>query len=530
MNATGRDAATKQSASPTTQTTIPLLPGERWWGGAVADARHMPYGKDETFTKDLAAWHEEPRQLPEASNQVAPLLLSTRGRYIWSDTAFTFTFTTSELVINHAGNLDRSDTQGTLQDAYHAACAAHFPPSGKTVAIDMLNKPQYNTWIEMPYEPTQKAVEQYAKQFVDSGMPAGIIMIDDKWSPDYGNWTFDTSHFPDPQGMIDRLHEQGFSVMVWLVPFISPDSPEFRELEAHGLLIRDHTGKIAIRRWWNGLSAVLDLSHPDAIDWICGKLDDLRALGVDGFKFDGADFYDFHPDDISYAPLAPEDFCERWARIGLRYPFNEFRACWKMAGQPLAQRLQDKPPLWNEQGIGSLIPEMLAQSMMGHAFVCPDMIGGGEIESMRDAKAHGYDQEFFVRYAQIAALSPMMQFSVAPARVLDEQHLAIVMDTLRIRDEELPHIIELAQQAATHGDPIIRPMAYHYADMDDVTDQFMVGDELIVAPVLEQGATSRIVAIPEGTWISDTDEHIEGPVRLTVEAPLARLPRFRRVQ
>lgn len=109
----------------------------------------------------------------------------------------------------------------------------------------------------------------------------------------------------------------------------------FRDLEARGLLIRDSSGETAIRRWWNGFSALLDLSAPAAVDWLTGGLDRLIAeTGVNGFKFDAGDLRDYRADDLSQMPGEPVDFCEAWARIGLRYPFNEFRACWRTAGQP----------------------------------------------------------------------------------------------------------------------------------------------------------------------------------------------------
>ena len=84
---------------------------------------------------------------------------------------------------------------------------------------------------------------------------------------------------------------------------------------------------------------------------------------------------------------SPVEMCQNWARIGLRYPFNEFRTCWTMAGQPLGQRLADKPPMWGLLGLGSLIPEMLAQSMMGYAIVCPDMIGVGSSMRWKTSRA-----------------------------------------------------------------------------------------------------------------------------------------------
>lgn len=507
-----------------------LLPGERWWGGKVADGRFMPYGTA-TITRNLSTWKHEPGQLPEASNQSAPLLVSTKGRFVWSEQPLTFSFHEGTLTVASDAEIiseaatETSTGEGTLRAAYRAACGRFFPPSGKTPAIEMFTKPQYNTWIEMPYRPTQQAALDYADAMLDAGMPAGVIMIDDKWSPDYGTWTFDPATFPDPKSMLDVLHAKGFDVIVWLVPFVSPDSAVFRELEERGLMLQDKNGRTAIRRWWNGLSAVLDLSNPQATQWVRERLDALCELGVDGFKFDGADLYDFHEDDRPYAPMTSNDMCEQWARIGVHYPYNEFRACWKMGGQPLAQRLQDKPATWDANGIGSLIPEMLAQGMIGHAFVCPDMIGGGEVNS---AKHSGVDQEFFVRYAQIAALSPMMQFSVSPSRVLDSEHLEAVNEALHIREQHMPLIEQLAHHAAETGEPIIRPMAYHYPALTEITDQFLLGDRLIVAPCLQQGVSNRTVTIPEGHWRSDTGELVEGPAEIRTDCPLNRIPRYTR--
>jgi alpha-glucosidase (family GH31 glycosyl hydrolase) len=213
--------------------------------------------------------------------------------------------------------------------------------------------------------------------------------------------------------------------------------------------------------------------------------------------------------------------------VGLRYPFNEYRACWRMGGQPLGQRLQDKPPLWGTAGIESLIPEMLAQGMIGHPFTCPDMIGGGEIEAMGEQGAT--DQEFFVRYAQIAALSPMMQFSVTPSRVLDDVHLAAVHTALAVRASLLPLILDLVDEAARTGEPIVRPMAYHASGLENVTDQFFLGPDLIVAPVTTKGAGERTVAIPAGRWHGDDGTVIEGPTTVRVHCDLARIPRFERL-
>ena len=87
-------------------------------------------------------------------------------------------------------------------------------------------------------------------------------MVDDNWQKYYGNFDFKPERFPDPKGMIDRLHRQGFKIMFWICPFVSPDSPEFRELQQKGIPDQKRgTNEAAIIPWWNGYSACYDLSN-----------------------------------------------------------------------------------------------------------------------------------------------------------------------------------------------------------------------------------------------------------------------------
>lgn len=503
---------------------VPFEPGERWWGGAVADGRRMPF--DGTpHARDLGAAAGTGTEGRDGSNQSAPLLLSSTGRVVWSERPFALAVQDGRLVLRGTGLLLGRGGR-TLREAHLAASARFFPPSGRAPARELFTGPQYNSWIQMPWAPTQEGVLAYVRELLDDGMPPGVVMVDDCWSPDYGTWVFDRARFPDPAAMVDQLHAWGCSLMLWLVPFVSPDSAVFRDLEARGLLLRDRDGRTALRPWWNGWSAALDVSSPEAVGWLCAQLDALVAeTGVDGFKLDAGDLVDYRADDLSAGGGEPVDMCEAWARIGLRYPFNELRACWRMGGQPLAQRLHDKPPSWGEDGLGSLVPELVAQGLIGHAFTCPDMVGGGEVGAMGGS----VDQEFFVRSAQVAALAPMMQFSLSPSRVLDETHRAAVAGAVRVRQEHVPLIEELVARAARTGEPVLRAMAYHHPGLEDVVDQFLLGPDLLVAPVLERGSRERRVQLPPGRWLADDGEVTTGPGVVTVPAPLDRLPRFRRL-
>jgi alpha-glucosidase (family GH31 glycosyl hydrolase) len=520
------------------QVRLPLLTGERWWGGAVADGQAMPFGADDSHHRNLAVTagilntgevggDGPPRENYGGGNQSTPLLLSNQGRFVFSEQAFDFRFNQGMLEVT-GQDLSHGRAGDSLRDAFRTAATAFFPAVGKTPAAQLFQAPQYNTWIEMPYRPTQSGVLAYARGLLAAGLPPGVLMIDDRWSPAYGTWTFDPVSFPRPTDMVRQLHELGFSVMLWLVPFISPDTAVFRDLQDRGLLVRDDHGRSAIRRWWNGYSAVLDATNPGAVSWLHGQLDALATEhGVDGFKFDGGDLWSYRGSDITFTPTDPVGQCEAWAKAGVKYPFNEYRACWKMGGQPLAQRLHDKPPTWGAGGLASLIPDSIAQGLIGHSFVCPDMIGGGELTVFEQV---GVDAELFVRYAQCAALFPMMQFSVSPGRVLDAEHLAAVVAAVGLHQQLVPDILRLVEHAGRTGEPILRPLAFHHPGFDDVTDQFLLGEDILAAPVLERGATRRRVVLPPGDWQASDGTRYLGPAVIELPTTLRSIPWFSRVR
>ena len=109
--------------------------------------------------------------------------------------------------------------------------------------------------------------------------------------------------------------------------------------------------------------------------------------------------------------------------------------------------------------------------------------------------------------------------------------MAIAKKYVDLHVEHAPTLIALAKRVVSHGEPIIRPM--WYAAPEDartftIADQFMVGDEIMVAPVLEQGQRERSVYFPPGTWIDQHGKQFTGPSVAKVLAPLEELPYFKR--
>lgn len=509
-----------QSDTATHRIELAVAPGEGWWGGNVVDGRQMPFG---------SAPYALDQNGNVGGNQAQPLLISNQGRYIWSEAPLRVRFEKQTLRVTAAAPIEVYQDGKTLRDAFIQASRQHFPASGTMPDSLFFSRPQYNTWIELQYDQNEQDILHYAASIVGQGFPAGVLMIDDTWQTDYGVWDFSAQRFPNPRAMMTQLHTLGFKVMLWVCPFVSPDSPAYRELARTGALMfaDEEKTRPAIVAWWNGQSALIDLTNPEGEAWYLQQMQDLiDDYGVDGFKLDAGDA-NFYRGIFGQKDVSPNTHTELHTRIGLHFPFNEYRASWKMAGQPLVQRLRDKNHEWED--LKALIPDMIALGLMGHPFSCPDMIGGGEVGSFENDAV--LDEELIVRSTQVHALMPMMQFSVAPWRVLSPKNLAICRRMAQLHQRMGPQIVQLAQRSATSGEPIIRPLDYVFPNQgfSQVSDQFMLGDSVLVAPVLEQGARTRKVTLPKGRWRADDGQVIKGPTVVEVNAPLDRLPWFERL-
>jgi len=498
---------------------ISPLSNEKWWGGVVVDGFKMPFGNTKYIYNQNADC---------GANQAQPLFISTNGRYIWSEDPLKVEIQSDKISVEVTNGTIVSGKEGeSLKDAFKYASNKFFPPSGKIPDSLLFKNPQYNTWIELQYNQNEKDILKYAKAIIDNGFPPGVLMIDDNWQEAYGTWEFSGTRFQDPKSMIAQLHSMGFKVMLWVVPFVSPDTRVFRQLAHKNVFMfadKEKT-KPAIVKWWNGYSALLDLSNPAAVEWYKSKLKYLvNTYGVDGFKFDAGDA-PFYEGLYSFGDVSSNEQCELHARMGLDFPLNELRACWKLGGQPLAQRLRDKEHSWTD--LQTLIPDMIALGLIGYPFGCPDMIGGGEFSSFTDKSV--MDQELIVRSAQVSALMPMMQFSVAPWRILNSENLAICKNMANLHLRLGKEILELAKISAISGEPIVRNMEYAFPHKgyELLVDQFMLGDKILVAPVVEKGKRERLVYFPEGRWLGEDGQIIKGPAKLIIKVPLERLPWYR---
>jgi len=512
---------------------IDIHQGEYWWGGLSSKGFETPYNISSNVVYNL--WGNN------SGNQAQPLLLSNKGRFVWCEEPIEYSFSEGQITVSSLNGKILSGKHGdNLQEVYDYVSNRYFPSNGKIPDSMLFTHPQYNTWIELMYNQNEKDILAYAKNIVDKGYPPGVLMIDDNWQKNYGNWEFSSERFTDPKGMVDKLHEMGFKVMLWICPFVSPDSEIFRYLAKKDMLLleknvaKDGTWEntqpqVALIRWWNGASACLDLSNPKAQNWFKEKLENLENVyGIDGFKFDAGDAGFYTKGLVSYNASTPNDHTMFFAQLGLDYPLNEYRASWKMAGMPLVQRLRDKGHTWED--LQKLIPDQMSQSIMGYAYTCPDMIGGGEFQSFLNSSS--IDEELVVRSAQVHALMPMMQFSVAPWRVLSDSNQEICLKMAKLHEQMGSEILNLANESAKTGKPIVQPMALAFPEggYECIKDQFILGNDILVAPIVEKGARTRKIVLPEGKWMSDEGQVFVGGKSYDIDVPLFRLPYFKRLK
>ncbi len=497
---------------------IPFLKKEYWYGGVVHFGSAFPISaKDDRKIELLGGIG--------IYDQYSPLFLSNCGRILYSTDAFDVHFCHGEILIDDRFSVTLQDGFETLAGARHAAAELLFTRDGKCPDRRFFTAPQYNTWIELMYNQNQTDILHYARTLTEGGMQPGILMIDEGWAPDYGVYDFSREKFEDPKAMIDALHAMGFSVMLWITPMISPDGDCFRSLRNTDLLLHDRDGKIAIREWWNGYSCILDFTNPKTCAWFGDKLTSLmERYGVDGFKFDAGDTSFYRADDKAFVPGDPNSHTRAFNCFGEAFALNEFRSVWNCPGKALVTRLQDKEPQWDARGLGTLLPNMLTQNLLGYAFGCPDMIGGGQYGAFTDPD-YKTDEALYLRWLAASILCPMLQFSISPRRILSPSGFAAVKKLLAIRERYLERILSLAEHAAKTGEAILRYMeAEHpHAGYETVTDQFMLGSEILVAPILTPGTNARLVKIPSGLWKNDSGERFTGPCEVALTAELDEL-------
>ncbi|CAL8296299.1 myogenesis-regulating glycosidase [Gadus morhua] len=401
----------------------------------------------------------------------------------------------------------------------------YFPKPIQVPASDVFQHPVWSTWALYKTAVTQEKLLQYASNITRHGFTCSHLELDDRYTADYGEFDFDPQKFPNASGMFERLAASGFQVSLWTHPFVNYDSINFAVGVERGYFVREPSGELpALVKWWNGIGGILDFTNPDARDWYAAQLHTLKSrYGVTSFKFDAGETSYLPRQFSTLGPLTdPSVFTRRYTEMAL--PFHqraELRVGYQSQNISCFFRIIDRDSVWGyELGLKSIIPTVLTIGILGYQFVLPDMIGGNAYPNRTTGDGHGLpDRELYIRWLELSAFMPAMQFSIPPWAYDDEVVEIARKFTEFHKNLVAPRVLELAGEVLNTGDPIIRPL-WWIANDDEaaykIDSQFLIGDDLMVAPVLEPGKQERDIYLPAGRWKSRKGEYFDkGPMYLT---------------
>ncbi|XP_070532691.1 myogenesis-regulating glycosidase-like [Ptychodera flava] len=427
-----------------------------------------------------------------------------------------------------------------VKDVYTHLSAKYINKPDGIPDEKMFRSPVWSTWARYKMAVNQTKVLDFAHEIVSRGFPNSQLEIDDMWSPAYGDFEFARDKFPDAKAMISSLHSMGFRVTAWVIPFVKLDSQAYREGAATKYLVLDATtDKPLLTRWWQGDGALVDFTNPGACQWFIGRLEILRkSVGLNSYKIDAGETNFLPTSTKTHAPLTePGDYTKFYvdcvARLGRQIEVRVGHHTQKYA---VHQRMFDKDSTWGyDNGLKTMIPTALVMGIIGYPFNLPDMIGGNAYDPVDISKTVFPERELFIRWMQLTAYLPSMQFSLSPWQY-DDEVVEIALKMVQVHEDIVtPIVLKAAREATVSGTPIIRPL-WWTSPKDEValtTDsEYLVGDDLLVAPILEGASRSRDIYLPKGRWIDDLrgGEH-KGAVWLkNYRVDLSEIATFTRVK
>ncbi|GAA1276067.1 alpha-xylosidase [Sphaerisporangium rubeum] len=402
-------------------------------------------------------------------------------------------------------------------------CAPALPP-----------KWAFGTWISSGFfRDSAERVLARAAKIRERGIPCDVLHLDCYWQA-ADNWSdlrWDPENFPDPEGMLATLAEQGFKVCLWMNPYISHLSPAFAEGDAAGYFLKNTGGETYVADSWHGsypAGGIVDFTDPGAASWFREKLRRLLRQGVALFK---TDFAEGVPTDAvasngmtgtelhNVYTLLFNDLVSEVTREENGHGMVWARSSYLGGQRHAAQWSGDSYTSY--AAMASTLRGGLSHGLSGVPYWSHD--AGGFTGRPSD--------DLYARWAQFGALSPLVRFhgttSREPWEFPEVERLAV--EALRLRYRLMPYIYSAAVASARTGSPMMRALCVDHPD-DPVAWQadleYLLGPDLLVAPMTDPDGT-RQVYLPAGSWVDHwTHEVHEGGRYITVTTPLDRIPLF----
>jgi alpha-D-xyloside xylohydrolase len=409
---------------------------------------------------------------------------------------------------------------------------------------------------------SQKELLDVAQGYRDRHLPADVLVVDWFYFTKMGQFDFDPKFWPDPAAMNKKLHEMGFETMISVWPRFVPADRYYAELLKKGWLISYADGKPIDGLPYDRAGSDIDTTNPEAAKWYWKTLrEDIISQGFDSLWADETE-PDLPPNGAYFKVGPGTQFFNVYPYFHTKALYDGYRA-----DEPGKRALilsrdaylgaqsngaifwsSDIYPTWDT--LKRQIPTGLDVAASGITYWSNDT-GGWQylprehhpahkpLLDPSDARANvgGYDDypELYTRWFQYASFLPI--FRTHGSRNTNEvwsygkQAEPILEKYLRLRYQFMPYIYSLGYQSWLTGAPYMRALPLDFPNdpkVADLRDEYMFGPAFLVAPVTEQGASSREVYLPAGTdWYNYwTNERVKGGQTITVAAPIDTLPLF----
>ncbi|MGC7094382.1 TIM-barrel domain-containing protein [Amycolatopsis lurida] len=487
-----------------------------------------------------------------------PFLLSSRGYgLLWNSPAVgrvELAENGTRWVSDSARQIDYWITAGSPSQimSRYADATGHTPMLPEWASGFWQSKLRYRSQAELL---------DVAREHHRRGLPMSVLVADFFHWTHLGDWRFDPAEWPDPDAMIAELESLGIQLMVSIWPSVSPLSENFPAMRDRGLLVGTEHGLPAHAPWHDkGFDVEMpvtfyDPTNPEAREFVWETVKrNYYDRGVRAFWLDACEpeLQPGHPHNLSYHsgpgsevsnmyPLASAQTFHEGARgAGSDDVVLLCRSAWAGSQRYGAALWSgDIPATWDS--LRTQVRAGLNVALSGIPWWTTDIGGfhGGDPDSPEY-------RELIVRWFQYGVFCPLFRLhGVRDPRVpfgpemtggpnevwsYGEEAGELIAASLWLRERIRPYLMEQMRAAHEHGTPPMRPLFVEFPDDAaswDVDDQFMLGPDLLVAPVLHAGATSREVYLPPGAAWTDawTGEVSSGG---SVEAPLDRIPLFLR--
>ncbi|MGW5161616.1 alpha-xylosidase [Nonomuraea wenchangensis] len=475
-------------------------------------AGELVYGLGERFGplvrngQSVDIWNDDGGTASELAYKNIPFYLTNRGYGVF---------------VNHPGRVSfevGSETVSRVQFSVEGHELEYLVIHGPTPAdilrryTALTGRPalppawSFGLWLSTSFttDYDEATVTSFASGMAERDIPLSVLHFDCFWMRRYRwcDFEWDPETFPDPEGMLRRLKERGLRVCVWINPYIGQASALFDEGRRLGHLLRRPDGTVWQDDHWQAGRALVDFTSPAAREWYAGKLRALLDMGVDAFK---TDFGERVPTDVAYADGSDPERMHNYYTLlynetvhdvlAERGPAVLFARSATVGGQRL-------PVHWGGdcestfEAMAESLRGGLSLGLAGFGFWSHD-IGGFEGRP---------DPAVFKRWVAFGLLSSHSRLhgssSYRVPWLFDEESVTVLRAFTRLKARLMPYLYGAAVRATTDGLPVMRAMQLEFPGdraCDHLDAQYMLGPDLLVAPVLSAGGEVSYY-VPAGEW------------------------------